>query len=989
MYYKITVKRGLKANMPSLSVGEFALCTDTQELFLGTTSGNIMIFPVNQSGGSVSVSKSQINGNIVVNGQEVKVFDDKALRDGLDGKAALKHNHFLSDLTDVNATNMVNGHVLMYDSATNKVVLKPLPAGSGNGATNLSGLLDVDTITNAPIDGNVLMFQGGKWKPSAAPAPGGSGGASYIIELERWGIKKSLPKKPYVDNDYIQADKNIQGINNALKYASDYGYTEAVLPTGEYALCFPREIMMQSHLDFHLNGSKLKVIYDSDKKSPFDTRTGDDYYNFKGNTVVLSKVTNAHILGGEIVGCREDRSFKNPNEVAMEHSYGVLFEKGTTYSSLKYCIVRDYMGDNVSFSSNGTFAYGEFDQGLQLQALDYTTGNPITSTNTITTKALNIPQDLTPKVKSFLISGVGYARMTNLNSKDLDIFFYDSADKFIGVMKNRRIYTEISIPVNATKFRLQFYNETDVTKKILITIMFGALPHHNVVEFNEIYNGHRGGVTLGGDYNVVQHNVIRDNGKGSVRFLDGKPIFNDPTRYSINMEDSYGANCVIRKNHIYGSYHGILVGCYTVNIEDNHFYNIDYIAVNLYSLVQANVRGNYFHNCMNNVGLMSSNFSAANVNITDNTFVGGSMALGSTSYRVMLSNNHYVNPTFISLGENCTFDSNYVIYIGILPVVPIFNIPKASNCTFKTLNPNTEITFKSYKFARCTFDNVTLRMESIDTKVQEKVKFDDCELINCSMRNHIFSGAPVKVTVSKSKLVDTTAQAGITNTDNQNPYISLEDCDVQLVLKKNLFLSDTNRSYTTFKAERCDIVISNAAFASLLASGSGSKVNTAIFKDCNVSYIGSTPLNLKYYTNKSHMKEFISARNRFDNIILPAEDAGIFKGYDPKTQDVAQPTNGYYYLGQVITNAKPTAGGIFGWICIKEGVATEVNWAASTTYVKEDVVRNGDKVYECVKGGTSGTTAPTHSAGQADEGTVSWKFVGNQPAFKQIGVIAN
>jgi hypothetical protein len=37
MAQKIQIKRGLKANLPQmLSEGEFALCTDTQELFLGT-----------------------------------------------------------------------------------------------------------------------------------------------------------------------------------------------------------------------------------------------------------------------------------------------------------------------------------------------------------------------------------------------------------------------------------------------------------------------------------------------------------------------------------------------------------------------------------------------------------------------------------------------------------------------------------------------------------------------------------------------------------------------------------------------------------------------------------------------------------------------------------------------------------------------------------------------------------------------------------------
>ena len=113
----------------------------------------------------------------------------------------------------------------------------------------------------------------------------------YLIELDKWNIKQGLPTKPYTDADYIIADTNIQGINNAIQFAYNNGHTSIVLPRGEYALCYPREIMMISNMTFDLNGSTLKVIYDSDRKSPFDNRTTSDYYNFKGNSIVFENVT--------------------------------------------------------------------------------------------------------------------------------------------------------------------------------------------------------------------------------------------------------------------------------------------------------------------------------------------------------------------------------------------------------------------------------------------------------------------------------------------------------------------------------------------------------------------------------------------------------------------------------------------------------------------------------------------------------------------------
>ena len=41
----IKIKRGLKANLPTLAVGEQAYCTDTNELFIGTDTGNVLVNP--------------------------------------------------------------------------------------------------------------------------------------------------------------------------------------------------------------------------------------------------------------------------------------------------------------------------------------------------------------------------------------------------------------------------------------------------------------------------------------------------------------------------------------------------------------------------------------------------------------------------------------------------------------------------------------------------------------------------------------------------------------------------------------------------------------------------------------------------------------------------------------------------------------------------------------------------------------------------------
>lgn len=39
----IQIKRGLKVNLPNLAEGEMCFCTDTKEIFIGTSFGNQLI----------------------------------------------------------------------------------------------------------------------------------------------------------------------------------------------------------------------------------------------------------------------------------------------------------------------------------------------------------------------------------------------------------------------------------------------------------------------------------------------------------------------------------------------------------------------------------------------------------------------------------------------------------------------------------------------------------------------------------------------------------------------------------------------------------------------------------------------------------------------------------------------------------------------------------------------------------------------------------
>ncbi len=723
----------------------------------------------------------------------------------------------------------------------------------------------------------------------------------YHIELDRWNIKQGLPSKPYTTADYVKADTNIQGINNAIQYASSNGFTSIVLPVGDYAICYPREIKLVNHMTFDLNGATLKVIYDSDRKSPFDTRITTDYYNFKGNSIVFANVTNSHLKGGTLIGCRDDRSFSNANERKMEHTYGVVFQKSTRYSSIKNCIVRDYMGDNITFSSSAIRELAEFNLNLTLNSLNYSSGLVIPSTNTLASGFISIPTDA--EFSSFLIAGAGYSRLTTLVNRDVDVFFYKADNSFIGVLKKRKIYSDISIPKGAKKIRFLFSKETNPLKNLQITLKFGLLPHHNVVANNEIFNGHRGGISLGGSYNIVEHNVIRDNGKGSNSFLDGKPIFSDPTRYAINQEDSYGDNCVIRNNLIYGSNHGILAGCYSIQIENNHIYNMDSIGINLYSLLYANVKGNVIYNCTTSIGLMSSNFGNAYVNIVENSIQGGNLSFFSNnSYQINVIANNLVDVTNINMGLsniNNVFKNNRIKYSNISET-PSITAYKIEDCIFDSTMAR-DFTIRVNKQFGCSYNNLRLTIQTHNgTNKSEKVEINNCEFTNSIMINLIFGTKDRTVIISNSKLVDTVIKVGNINTAGFPATTVLENCELLSNTLIYQFGTDFNQPSGIIKLNRCSIEINNSNFAYLIHHDKPvvSTTFTLFLKDNTLKYNGSSPLNLKYYNFIKPMIKFISAGNKFNNFTLPNEDPGVYVGYNIedtfKTSVTLQPDSGGY-----------------------------------------------------------------------------------------------
>jgi hypothetical protein len=921
------------------------------------------------------------NGNIVVNGSEIQVYDDSYIQTLLEN---------------------------IYDSATEKIKPSALPAGFEGppgpaGPQGLTGPIGPQGLTG-PVGPQGLKGETGPTGPIGPTGPSGNAmsGITYIIETGRWGITTGIPVKPYVNEDYIRADTNIQGFNSAIQWATENGYSHIILPKGTYPICYPRTIMItQSNITVDFNGSTLKVIYDSDRKSPFDTRTGvTDFYNFPGKfsngqdgvSIKLQGVTNSHIKNLVLIGCKDDRSFNTTAEASIEWTYGIQVIRGSSFSSVRNCKVSSYMGDAISFDSTSFQDYAEFGLGLTVNDIDRKTGTIIPATGkTLVTQMLNLA---TTEYDSFLIGGSGYSRQTAINTKEVDVFYYAADNTYLGRYEYKKIYTPISIPPGAKKFRFLFNNETITTKNMQISLKFGLTPHHNIIEYCEVYNIHRGGITLGGNYNVIQNCILHD-GTG---MLDRKPIFTDPTRYGINQEDSYGDNCIIRNNLFYNLGHGILAGCYTLEIHNNHFYNLGGIGINLYSLHAANVKENYLYRCQTGIGLMTAHLQNAHVNIENNTIAfTNSTGLSGEGYDVYFHRNTIIDPGVFFMPDDDKFicQNNHFQWTDSYAGIPTITVNRVEDCTFEGLTTQRDVNFRVYEINNTVMTNMNLRIETRNQKtVAEKVIFTDCRFRKCLLNNHVFATKQRTAIFNKCKLSDSVVKIGNINTPGESPITKLSNCELFITMNTYLFQTEFNTGYGWIEADRCRIQISNSSFLYLLTNVfSVAGTNSIFLKNTEIVYSGAGRLSLAYYnaTNKKAVKTFSSAKNVFTNINLPIGEVGIYIDYDPSEEGTASPSSGRWFRNQTYGNASPVAGGFIGWICISSGIANKVTWAASALTVKGDQINSAGHVYEAIAAGTTGGSAPiwpTASGATVTDGTVTWQEVGNLAVFKTYGQIS-
>ncbi|MCH3962699.1 MAG: hypothetical protein LKE46_00255 [Clostridium sp.] len=131
MANKIQLRRGLKANLPTLAIGEPAFCTDTKEFYIGTASGNAKMSsdPIDTSGFETTAG-SQAKANAALSSAksyaDTVLTNSKSYTDGLVGNindsaldASVKGKS-LTNMIKVLFQNVNNGKNSVYSAIVDK-----------------------------------------------------------------------------------------------------------------------------------------------------------------------------------------------------------------------------------------------------------------------------------------------------------------------------------------------------------------------------------------------------------------------------------------------------------------------------------------------------------------------------------------------------------------------------------------------------------------------------------------------------------------------------------------------------------------------------------------------------------------------------------------------------------------------------------------------------------------------------------------------------
>lgn len=290
----------------------------------------------------------------------------------------------------------------------------------------------------------------------------------YTIELDRWGIS----------NKGVRPVETTAGINNALRWISQQGYREAVLPAGTYLIDKASRITMVSNLTLTLTGATLQK----------EANAFEEYYVI----YIGPLIRDVTIRGGTFIGDRDKHDYSNGE--THEWGYGIAVLGGINIV-IENNEIKDFTGDGVFVGAADGYVAMIDTPNLVSGSID-NSGKPLPDTAKIRTNNKTITNFTDNMFKTRRVMQLSYPK--GLDDKgSFDIYFYSSTDNFISSVQDVEYsFEEVPIPANASYYRAVFDSPTTagVTMRYDTKIRsFGV-----TVRNNDISNCRRQGITIMG-----------------------------------------------------------------------------------------------------------------------------------------------------------------------------------------------------------------------------------------------------------------------------------------------------------------------------------------------------------------------------------------------------------------------------------------------------------------------------------------------------------
>ncbi|BCD30684.1 hypothetical protein BC30102_3720 [Bacillus cereus] len=847
---------------------------------------------------------------------------------------------------------------------------------------NLGELSDVDVTSKMPSNNDILTYDRtkSKWVPKGPEDTFKSN--TYLLELNRWNAK----------NDGTDAVNTSQGINNALKWASQQGYTEVVLPKGTYLIDKNKPIEPQSYLTLNLNGATLKM--------ETNNLTGYAIVSFCNNQV-YSRVTN-----GIIQGDKDTHDYTSGG--THEGGYGVAVGSftqvadggnNTRFVSLDNLEISNCTGDAITLNSTfgqispfPTSLASSFEQG----SISTTDGSLVSSTTKIRSKLqIDMKQAAIVKYGYFGLYGNGFGGLgTDIICDYYDVIFYNLSNAFISAKVNVQFFDEVEVPNGASYAKIVLHQSTvPASTNCLINVRVPSFSQYTYIEKCNLHHCRRQGITVAGAKNVY----IRDN---DIHHIAGT----DP-QSGIDIEDGYDLNqyIYIERNNFHDNqkYNIIVVNGKFIYIVNNSLMNTlsnAYVGVSINGgadrvIVSGNnirlakvflagdviFSNNYVYGAQINAQGVYANRS---INIFDNVFYNSKMIIDTPfPYVVRVDSCRFFN-------DVDKLNSLSTMFQWTLEVK---NEPQTiSNCVFEGqdvlyLNYSTAGTFKpGWIFENTIFKNVKTPTLFAGTYT------------NCFFKDIVFLGAQSS-TVNSLEL----RECKIISTDINNTLLTVNNFKTFKMI--NCYIEKTNGTVLNIQNVSDDIILSGnvikitndtlpRAIIILDVAFAGKQ---AVIQNNNVTATNLTQVGIDNRT-ASNTLQLVMKNNVLNNATMMITGKEFLQGNivygvtDPYYRMSSIPTSGYYRLGQEVKNSNPTAGGYVGWICTTGGYANNQTWVASKYYSKGSRINWGNHVYEALNDGTSYTNVPTFSSVSGivvTDNNIIWKEIGSLAVFKTFGFI--